>query len=349
VGVTAAAERLSAMCGSGLPDPAAQADPAWAARAAALTSAGSELHRSLAALLPRCPPAGAAALAGPLETLAGVVARTAAPAFGGAADAAAAAIARSHAGAPYGPAAAASSSTPSPWVGELGDGLAGFRAGFLARLVPPLPSSGGGEGGGGGARGASAAAAQSIPSALLTRLASRVAALTVRHACLARPVAQPAGAAQLARDLAEVEAAVVEECGVSSSGRRGGGGGAAGVAAAAAAPPHPQPLAALRALRRLVLIPTPDLAAPASRDLLRALDPVDAAHFLLGRGPAVVESPASAAGQPPPAYGAWLDAAPPGAALAAVRAAVAAAGSAAHLEPSAAVVVPLLEEVCGKK
>jgi hypothetical protein len=103
-------------------------------------------------------------------------------------------------------------------------------------------------------------------------------------------------------------------------------------------------MAALRALRRLALVPTADLGSATARAALARLPRADAAHFLLGRGPAAIDSPAAAAGQPPPAYVAWLDAAPPGAALAAVRAAVRAAGSAAELEPSAAVVLPLVAE-----
>jgi hypothetical protein len=247
----------------------AAAPPPCALRNAALSSALHELHRAAAALAPRLPPPAAAALAAPLEAVQAAALALAAPLFAALADAAAAALARLHELNLAGAGDAAVVET-SAYARDLGRLLAAARGGLLARFAPPP-----------------GAAAPSVPKALAERLGARALALWARHAALARPLSA-AGKLQLAKDGAEVEAAV----------------------AAHLAPPAAlgTPLRAGRALRRLLFASNAELAAAApGAGALKGVPRLEALLHLFSRAPAALEAPHARARLSPAQFSLWLD------------------------------------------
>lgn len=164
-------------------------------------------------LLPRLPPTAAAALEAPLEALNAVALDAVAPLFRALAEGVEARLTGVHdlhaarwgrggrgsgdgggdggdGGGDGGDGGAAMMAT-SAYVADAAAALAAFRAEYLVRFAPP-PAPGG----------APSAAAQ-----LCERTAGRLLAYFVRHATLLRPLPPPAKL-QLAKDLAELQAAV---------------------------------------------------------------------------------------------------------------------------------------------
>jgi hypothetical protein len=247
----------------------AAAPPPGALRNATLCSSLHELHRATAALAPRLPPPAAAALAAPLEAVQAAALALAAPLFAALADAAAAALARLHELNLAGAGDAAVVET-SAYARDLGRLLAAARGGLLSRFAPPP-----------------GAAAPSVPKALAERLGARALALWARHAALARPLSA-AGKLQLAKDGAEVEAAV----------------------AAHLAPPAAlgAPLRTGRALRRLLFASDAELAAAApGAGALRGVPRLEALLHLFARAPAALEAPHARARLSPAQFSLWLD------------------------------------------
>ena len=99
------------------------------------------------------------------------------------------------------------------------------------------------------------------------------------------------------------------------------------------------PARALRALRRLLFVSTPALAAS---PLLPELPPSAAAHLVIGRGPPALEAPHTRAGLTPAQYSLWLDEHTPAEAAAFVRKAVEACAGRAAGQPGADALLPLL-------
>lgn len=148
-----------------------------------------EVHRSLAGILPRLPPAAASVLAGPLNAIKAVAIETVMPLFRAAVERAEELLLRLHS-CDFSAATEAAVTHASAPVTELAQHLLHCRMEYFSRFVPtPSPSL------------------PSFAGALLARMAARIFVFTVRHAALLRPLSQP-GKLQLAKDLAEVEVAV---------------------------------------------------------------------------------------------------------------------------------------------
>eukprot|EP00887_Chlorella_sp_A99_P006562 scaffold3.g6562.t1 len=318
-----AAERAEYMAATG-PDLRAVAGPCTAPQLRNLTLCNclQEVHRGVSALLPRVPPAAAAALAPPLEALQATALELVAPTFQAIAEAAEAALLRMHeqhwgggdAGGKAGGEAAGGAAAPlpevvdtSPYMAQLARHLAHCRVEFLSKLSPsptsPLPSVG---------------------RVLVERLAARLAVCAVRQACLLRPLGQ-AGKLQLAKDLAELEAALSQHLvPLEGLGR---------------------PARALRALRRLLFLDTPALAAS---PLLADVPPTAALGLLYARAPAALESPHARAGLTPAQYSLWLDEHSPEDAVAFVRKAFEACEKKAAGAPGAAEVLSLMRTLLAR-
>lgn len=267
----AAAERAELMAAGG-PDlraVGAACTPAQL-RNISLANALHEAHRSVAALAGRLPAPAAAALAGALEDVQAAALEAVAPLFRAMVDACQDRILRLHAanlGADEG--AEGSVVETSPYLRDLARQLARYRVEYLSKFSPAPGSSG---------------AAPSVARALADRFAARVVVFFVRHAALARPLGRP-GCLQLAKDAAELEAAVTQHL--------------------APAEAVEGPLRALRALRRLLFTDTAALAAAPAPP--RDLPPPAALHHLFSRAPPALESPHARSKLTPAQYSLWLD------------------------------------------
>jgi hypothetical protein len=155
--------------------------------------------------------------------------------------------------------------SPEPGGSAAGAALQQLLGGFVSEYVARLRG------------GSSGGTARTLGCAL----ASRVLTQYVRHASLLRPLSE-AGRLRLATDMAELELALAAVAPVESVGA---------------------PYRALRALRPLLFLETPAVAAsPLVEELPRSV----VLHHLLSRAPPEVLSPHVRAGLTPAKYAAWL-------------------------------------------
>lgn len=154
----------------------------------ALSSALQEVHRSLATLLPRMPPAAAAVLTAPLDAIRTVAIEAVLPLFKAMVEAAEQHLLRMH-GEGLGQEGPGELHT-SGYMRDLTHHLSHCRLEYLSKFMPaPSPH------------------VHSFAAALVQRMASRVLIFFVRHASLLRPLSDT-GRLQLAKDMADLEAAV---------------------------------------------------------------------------------------------------------------------------------------------
>ncbi|KAL4458763.1 hypothetical protein ABPG75_013628 [Micractinium tetrahymenae] len=235
-----------------------------------------EVHRSVGGMLGRLPAAAAEALAPPLGELQAAAVEAVAPTFRAMVEAGEELLLQMHGTPAYAAGADVAGGTPagageavtdtSPCVRDLARLLAHCRLEYLTKFNPspasPVPS---------------------VARALVERMAARLVLFAVRHASLLRPLPQ-AGKLQLAKDLAELEAAVgqhllpLEQLGA--------------------------PARALRAFRRLLFLETTEVEGS---PLLRELPRPEVLHHLYSRAPPQLESPHSRSGLTPAQYSLWLD------------------------------------------
>ncbi|EIE21637.1 hypothetical protein COCSUDRAFT_30131 [Coccomyxa subellipsoidea C-169] len=269
-----------------------------------LCSQLNEVHRSLANLLPRLPTQAAATLRAPLEAIQGVAVEAVVPLFRAAVDAAEQHILRMHAQ-DFGAASAPAVAGASPYMADLTRHIALCRVEYLSKFSPP-PSS----------------ATASFGGALVERMAGRIVLFFMRHASLLRPLSH-AGKLQLAKDIAELEAAVAENL----------------LPLEAVGAPH----RALRAFRALLFAAAP---APGDSLLLAALPRSTVLHHLYSRAPPALQSPHSRSGFSPAQYSMWLDQHSMEEALKFIRTAVEACAPAAREQPGFDDVYPVMLNLC---
>ncbi|CAL8469379.1 g8920 [Coccomyxa elongata] len=264
----------------------------------------NEVHRSLVSLLPRLPAHAAAAIKAPLEAVQSVAVEAVMPLFRAAVDAAEQAVLRMHSH-DFGAASAPSVAGASPYMADLTRHIALCRVEYLSKFSPPPSSS-----------------TASFGGALTERMAGRILLFFMRHASLLRPLSQ-AGKLQLAKDIAELEAAVAENL----------------LPLEAVGAPH----RALRAFRALLFAPTPALADSL---LLPALPRSTVLHHLYSRAPPALQSPHSRSGFSPAQYSMWLDQHSMEEALKFIRTALEACAPAARDQPGFDDVYPLMLKLC---
>ncbi|CAK0784167.1 hypothetical protein CVIRNUC_007370 [Coccomyxa viridis] len=269
-----------------------------------LCSQLNEVHRSLMNLLPRLPAQATANLRAPLEAVQSMAVDAVMPIFRAAVDAAEQHILRMHAQ-DFGRAEAPAVAGASPYMADLVRHISHCRVDLLSKFSPS-PSPG------------SAAAAASFAGALVERMAGRVLVFFVRHASLLRPLSQ-AGKVQLAKDMAELEAAVADYL----------------LPVDAVGAPH----RVLRAFRPLIFLGTPELAASL---LVAALPPSIVLHHMYSRAPAALQSPHIRSGFTPAQYSMWLDQHSMEEALKFIRSALEACAAAAEKEPGFSEVYPFM-------
>jgi hypothetical protein len=224
----------------------------------------------------RLPPAAADALAGPLADLQAAALEAVAPTFRALVETAEELLLQMHSAPAYSPAAGGSGeedgggepgvTDTSAFMRDLARHLAHSRLEYLSKFNPspasPIPS---------------------VARALVERMAARLVLFAVRHASLLRPLPQ-AGKLQLAKDLAELEAAVGQQ--LLPLEQLGG------------------PARALRAFRRLLFLEAADLEGS---PLLKELPRPEVLHHLYSRAPSALESPHVRSGLTPTQYSLWLD------------------------------------------
>eukprot|EP00884_Botryococcus_braunii_P012366 jgi/Botrbrau1/2112/Bobra.0093s0019.1 len=148
-----------------------------------------EVHRSVAALLPRLPPQAAATLGPELEAVQNSAGEAVMPLFRSAVEAAEEIILRMHS-LDFGQEGEPAIVAASPYMADLNKLLSHLRSEYLSRFNPAISPS-----------------TPSFVGGLVQRMASRILVFFVRHASLLRPLSH-AGKLQLAKDMAELEVAV---------------------------------------------------------------------------------------------------------------------------------------------
>lgn len=270
-GALAAAARRAELMAAGGPEAKAVGGACTPAQARnmSLCNALHELHRSVAALVPRLPDPAAAALLPALEALQATSVDLVAPLFRAMVDAVQDRIQKVHSlnlGADDG--SEGEVVDTSACMREVVRQIAAFRTEYLCKFSPP-PSMAG---------------PSSVPRALLERMASRLLVFFVRHAALVRPLSRP-GKLQLAKDAAELEAAIEQHL----------------------VPPEQlgPPVRALRSFRRLLFLESKDVPGNAA---VRDVPASAVLHHLFSRVPeAVLESPHARNKLTPAQYSLWLD------------------------------------------
>ncbi|PSC76466.1 conserved oligomeric Golgi complex subunit 5 [Micractinium conductrix] len=276
-----------------------------------------EVHRSMGGLLGRLPPDAAEALRGPLGSVHAAAVEAVAPTIRAMVDAAEETLLRVHATPAYtaaptadGPIGAAAAAAgggmvdTSPYMSDLSRLLTHCRLEFLTKFNPspasPVPS---------------------VARSLVERMAARLVLFAVRHASLLRPLPQ-AGKLQLAKDLAEMEAAVGQQ--LLPLEQLGG------------------PARALRAFRRLLFLETAEVeGSPVLRELPRP----EVLHHLYSRAPPQLESPHARSSLTPAQYSLWLDNHSQAEALKFIRTALEACAARARGAPGADELLPLLRRL----
>lgn len=274
-----------------------------------------EVHRSVGSMAGRLPAGAGDALRGPLGEMHAVAIDTVAPTFRSMVESAEEMLLQMHSTTAYaaGDSSAGDSSAAaadvavmdtSAYMRELARQLAHYRLEFLTKFNPspasPVPS---------------------VARALVERMAARLVLFALRHASLLRPLPQ-AGKLQLAKDLAELEAAVgqqllpLEQL-----------GGAA---------------RALRAFRRFLFLETSEVEGS---PLLKELPRPEVLHHLYSRAPPLLESPHVRSGLTPAQYSLWLDKHSQEEALKFIRTALEACAAKARSAPGHDDIVPLLRRL----
>lgn len=171
----------------------------------------------------------------------------------------------------------------SKYMCDLRRQLSAFSADFVVRMLGGVGVSGGRLGGAGGVPRALAGGAHPIVGGLVLKLARRLCIFFVRHAALVRPLAD-AGRLRLARDIAELEAAIGDSL--------------------VAAETVGAPAKALRAFKPLIFLET---AKVPDSLLLHDLPSSAVLHHLLSRAPPALRSPHAQSGISVSQYSTWMD------------------------------------------
>ena len=239
------------------------------ARNIALCLRLQEVHGTFQAVLARVPPPGQEALQGSLNLLERAARRAVEPILRAAQEQLEASLQRMAAERWDAPAPADGTVSSAAFLPAFAASLGHFHEEFLVRLLQESDGE---------------TPQTSFVLAMVADLVAGLAACFIRHAALLRPLGE-AGTLRLAKTCAEFEAALregtlpAEQLGSTSR--------------------------TLRALRRLAVTPTAELAgiAPAMREL----PVVDVLHHLYSRAPAEVRGPHARAGLTLTQYTAWLD------------------------------------------
>lgn len=239
------------------------------ARNIALCLRLQEVHGTFQAVLPRVPAAGQEALQGSLNLVERAARRAVEPILRAAQEQLGDALQRMAAERWDAPAAADGTVASSTFLPVFAASLGHFHEEFIMRLLHESDGE---------------TPETSFVVAMVAGLGAGLAAGFIRHAALLRPLGEQ-GTLRLAKTGAEFEAALRENT----------------LPAEQLGRAH----RALRALRRLVVTPTADLAGGSA--LVRELPVVDVLHHLYSRAPNEVRGPQARAGLTPAQYSAWID------------------------------------------